>query len=164
MATLPFMVFYAAAARRRGKPWRGMVGRVVGVLSVGIGLSAPVSRAVARGLRGTPDPFVRTPKQGWETRAGYRAPGAARDVAFELGLAGLMLSYLVAAMAGGYYASIPFIALFASGYLRLGLGGLSSAGSAAADRVEEQEAPEGQPDHRPSPRGLRPVAGLVVGG
>jgi cellulose synthase/poly-beta-1,6-N-acetylglucosamine synthase-like glycosyltransferase len=163
MATLPFVVFYAAAARRRGKPWRGMVGRVVSVLSVGIGLSAPVSRAVARGMRGTADPFVRTPKRGWVPGTGYSAPRLGWDVAFELGLAALMLSYLAAAGAGADYASMPFIALFASGYVRLGLGGLFSA-RPTTNGVQEQHAPEGQPDHGSRPGGLVPVAGLVVGG
>ena len=46
LATFPFVAFYAAAGRARGKRLRDLPGRVLGVLSLGIGLSAPVSRAV----------------------------------------------------------------------------------------------------------------------
>ncbi len=164
LATVPFLFFYAAAARRRGRPWRGMIGRVVGVLSVGIGLSAPVSRAVVRGLHGSEDPFVRTPKRGSGAERRYRAPSARGAWAFELGLGALMLGYLASAVVGAYYASVPFLALFASGYLRLGLHGLLRTESAGPEPVKEQNRPEGQPDHGPGPGGLRPVPGLVVGG
>ncbi|CAI7995888.1 Glucomannan 4-beta-mannosyltransferase 7 [Geodia barretti] len=69
-ATASFLVFFAAAARRRGRAWRHLIPTAALTLALGIGLGATVSRAVVRGAVGRAhDPFQRTP----ETRGG-RAP------------------------------------------------------------------------------------------
>ncbi|TVP57423.1 MAG: glycosyltransferase [Gemmatimonadales bacterium] len=74
MATVSFLLFYASAGRCRGRPWRRVVPSALLTLSLGIGLTAPVSRSVLRGLRGSArDPFRRTPKTGRVTEAGASA-------------------------------------------------------------------------------------------
>ena len=124
-ATGPFMVFYWTAGGRRGRPIRGRALGVLRTLALGIGLSVPVSRAVLRGLRAADDPFVRTPKRGTAKAAAYRGLRVPFDRAAKLGMALLMSVYLGAAIAGGYWGQLPFILLFLSGYIGLGLPGTS---------------------------------------
>jgi cellulose synthase/poly-beta-1,6-N-acetylglucosamine synthase-like glycosyltransferase len=128
-ATIPFMAFYWLAGEGRGRPRENRLREVLQTLALGIGLSVPVSRAVVRGLGGAEDPFLRTPKRG-SSDGGERPGGSYRsslvpfDEAAKLGMAALMTTYLVAAVAGGYWGQIPFLVLFLSGYLTLGLPGL----------------------------------------
>ncbi len=71
LATVSFLLFYASAGRCRGRPWRRVVPSALLTLALGIGLTAPVSRSVLRGLRDSArDPFRRTPKTGRVTEAG----------------------------------------------------------------------------------------------
>lgn len=159
-ATLPFVAYYLAAGRRRGRPWRRLVPSVAAALSVGVGLSAPVSRAVLRGLAGAPDRFDRTPKRGAAAATVYRGVSSRRDSAFKLVMAGTLFVGFVGAAAGGFWASMPFLGLFLSGYLALGLGGLSPPRAG----VVEEERPERNPDAQAGPEGLGPRARLLVGG
>lgn len=165
-ATVPFLVFYAAAGRARGRPWRGMAGGVARTLVLGIGLSVPVTRAVLRGLGPARDPFQRTPKRGADARSRYAGPAGGVDTALRLLLAALMAVYLGAAVALGYWASIPFIVLFLSGFGALGLEGLRSRFSAGAGRrgvpspapgaFPHQEGQDRTPHQDTQPAGLRP--------
>ena len=167
LATGPFVAFYVAAGRRRGTTWRRLLTRVPGVLSLGIGLSAPVSLAVLRGFRGVRDPFVRTPKRGSQPTGRYDCSSLRPDAWLKRAMATLMVAYIVAALAGGYLASVPFLILFASGYLRLGFG-VDATGSMAVayepEQIHEKQSPHGQPDQGTNPPRLRPTSGLVVGG
>ena len=141
-ATAPFIVFYTAAARRRGRTAGGTARGVAGTLALGAGLSVLLSRAVLRGLWRFRDPFERTPKAGGAGRSSYEAsrggfPG--RGLALAAGV--FMLVSGVAAVAGGQWGSLPFVALFAAGYLSLGLGtalhsSMSQTGSHIATRVQ----------------------------
>ena len=120
-ATGPFIVFYWTAGGRRGHARRGRTLGVLRTLALGIGLSVPVSRAVLRGLRLADDPFVRTPKRGTVRSSVYRGLQVPFDGAVKLGMALLMSAYLGAAIAGRYWGQLPFILLFLSGYVGLGL-------------------------------------------
>ena len=151
-ATAPFIAFYSAAARRRVRTTgttAGGVSRmrptargVAGTLALGAGLSLLLSRAVLRGLWRFRDPFERTPKAGGARRSSYEASGGGfpgRRLA--LGAGAFMLVSGVAAVAGGQWGSLPFVALFAAGYLSLGLGtalhtSMSQTGSHIAARVQ----------------------------
>ena len=124
-ATGPFMVFYWTAGGRRGRPRRGRALGVLRTLALGIGLSVPVSRAVLRGIRALDDPFVRTPKRGSAKAPTYHGLRVPFDRAAKLCMALLMTAYLGAAIAGGYWGQLPFILLFLSGYVGLGLPGAS---------------------------------------
>ena len=165
LATGPFLGFYATAARRRGRPWGRVLRGVPGALSTGIGLSASVTRAVLRGLRrGDADPFERTPKRGAVPRPAYAAGARRGDTALELSLGSVMLMYLAVALAGAYWAQVPFLLLFASGWLGLGLRAVADARAAGrADRVAQEEGEDRRPEEEARPHRLRPRPGVVVG-
>ena len=119
VATLPFVAFYWSAGRRRGRPPRRMWKGVIRTLALGVGLSVPVSRAVLRGLAGAHDPFVRTPKCGGSAEPRYRGVSGAVDTVGKVVMTAVMTAYLVAALSWGYWASVPFILLFLSGFTAL---------------------------------------------
>ncbi len=171
-ATAPFLVFYTVAGRRRRRSWRRLLPDVVTTLVVGVGLSAPVSRAVLRGLQGRRDPFRRTPKAGGARRTPYRVRPGWTDVLGELLPGGVMLVWMAAAVQGGYYASLPFLALFAAGYLGLGVAGLRERirgsrgrgiGTSTAAELQEEEGEGSAPYQEPQAGRVGPVPGLPVG-
>ncbi|HSR43102.1 MAG TPA: glycosyltransferase, partial [Longimicrobiales bacterium] len=164
-ATVPFLLFYGAAGRRRRRPWPRLLPDVVRTMALGVGLTAPVSRAVLRGLRSTGDGFVRTPKRGGSPRSAYGGKSPAGDTALKLTLAGVMAVYAVGAAATGFYASLPFIALFGGGWLALGLAGLRDGSPAPVlpapgEGLPGQEKKGGHPEDDPEPEGLGPAPGL----
>ena len=163
-ATVPFVLFYWMAGEERGRPRRGRLRAVLHTLALGIGLSVPVSRAVLRGLGSSRDPFERTPKRGEGMAPSYRASVLPVDTAFKLLMAVLMLAYLTGAVAGGYWGQIPFILLFLSGYLALGLPALRDhlAGTATVESLAGQQGEERDPERRAREGWLKPLAGLLV--
>jgi cellulose synthase/poly-beta-1,6-N-acetylglucosamine synthase-like glycosyltransferase len=165
-ATVPFLVFYWMAGEERGVPRRGRLSAVLRTLALGIGLSVPVTRAVFRGLGSADDPFERTPKRGDARRRSYRALSIPFDTVAKIGMASVMTTYLVAAVAGGYWGQLPFVVLFLSGYLGLGLPALSEVLGLgvehAASGIESQQSEEGQPHRGAGEAGLGPLADLLV--
>ncbi len=129
LATGPFLVFYGSVARRRGHTWMEAAPRVALTLATGIGLSVAVTRAVIRGLGRTDDAFVRTPKRGWSPRIRYRVKAAPGDLIPKLVLSGYLVWCIGAAVQTGLYGSLPFLLLFLSGYLFLGLRQLAASAS-----------------------------------
>jgi cellulose synthase/poly-beta-1,6-N-acetylglucosamine synthase-like glycosyltransferase len=165
-ATVPFLVFYSAAGRKRDRPWRRVIPGVLATLAVGIGLTVSVSRAVFRGLLGFTDPFVRTPKKGRSSASGYGMECRTEETLARLALGGVLMVLVGASIAQGFYGSIPFLLLFASGYLGLGITGLRSGGTKVA-RAAFQSFPEkreigGHPDEEPHPGRVGPDSGLQV--
>lgn len=156
MATIPFVAFYTATSRSRGRSWPASVLAVPRALALGIGLSAPVSLAVVRGLRGARDPFLRTPKRG---RAGkrdlYQLPPHVASTALKAGLGLWAWGSMVWAGALGMWASLPFLALFAIGYTWMLLP-RTGATLPVAQQVEHQQAAEGHPDRQSHRQGLGP--------
>lgn len=164
-ATGPFVAFYAAAAKRRGRSWTETLRDVPRTLALGIGLSAPVSRAVVRGLDARGDGFVRTPKRGGAERPTYVGTSSRGDTLSKVGLGGLMTVCVILAVAGGYWAQLPFLVLFASGHLGLGLPALGErlrAAGGTGDEPEGDQEEDGEPEDQPSPHRLRPDPGLLV--
>ena len=167
-ATLPFIAFYMTAARKRGRSRGAAIRRAVGTLVLGAGMSVLLSRAVLRGLGRFRDPFERTPKAGASGRSSYETPsGHFSGRALAVGAGAVMVLSGVVALVGGYWASLPFVALFASGYLSLGLGvcppfqGQSGGqrqpvGTFPGKSAQNQQHPHGEPDGQPAPARLRP--------
>ncbi len=123
-ATGSFLLFYLSAGRARRRPWTSLIPTAFATLALGIGLTAPVSRAVLRGFRKGPrDPFVRTPKRG-DGSVRYRVSGDRVDLVLKLGLTAWMLFSIGVALRLGLYGSLPFMVLFALGYGWLGFGEL----------------------------------------
>ena len=128
-ATGPFVFFYLTAARKRGRRWAAAIRGAAGTLTLGAGMSVLLSRAVLRGLCRFTDPFERTPKAGAARRSSYEASGGSfRGRGLALAAGCFMVLSGTVALANGYWASLPFVALFASGYLALGLGGFTPSG------------------------------------
>ena len=131
-----------------------------------MGLTVAVTGSVIRGLfHGGDDPFVRTPKKGEATQASYRAPIPARDLILKLSLGVVMVGYLAGALAAGFYGSVPFIVLFGSGYLGLGLKGLDDLGRLHLGRLHAspgeprgivgKQSEDRRPEQQAGPHGLQ---------
>ncbi len=102
------------------------------VMALGIGLSLNNTRAVLDGLFGKSVEFIRTPKRGVTDvqddeppRNTYRMPPTAYS-AVELGLGFYFLVTLTVAMATHNWVNVPFLLLFTSGFLYVGLSSLSA--------------------------------------
>ena len=155
----PFIVYYLTAARRRGRAWDRSIRRAVDALVLGAGLSAVLSRAVFRGFRPVRDPFERTPKTGESARPRKESPGGAlRGRAVAIGAGAYMALGGMLALSAGYWASLPFVALFAAGFLSLAGGGRGTR-RARRDEAPEDHPPHRQPHGRAVPAGLRPDPG-----
>ncbi len=162
-ATGPFVAFYLAAARKRGRAWGRAARSVVGTLALGIGLTVSVSRAVLRGLRSTGDGFERTPKLGDASWSDYASAVSRQlDPLVALGVGTVMAGSGLAALLTGFWASVPFIALFAFGYLSIGIGGVTLSG--VAKPAPNEQEPHRRPDGPRGPGGLDPDPGRLVAG
>jgi cellulose synthase/poly-beta-1,6-N-acetylglucosamine synthase-like glycosyltransferase len=126
-ATGSFLVFYLAAARSRKRPWVHALPQAVATMALGVGLTAPVARAVLRGAGGRGggrDPFHRTPKGGAAGLRRYRSPGEHGDLVLKLGLAAWMFLSTLLALHWGFFPTLPFLLLFGAGWGWLGVGEL----------------------------------------
>jgi cellulose synthase/poly-beta-1,6-N-acetylglucosamine synthase-like glycosyltransferase len=116
-------VFYLTSQREAYGSWRQAVRYIPVLMAVGIGISINNARAVVSGLFRRETEFRRTPKYalavaGDATLATrrYRARRGTEtwiELAFGVYFAGLV----VAALASGLWGAIPFLALFAAGFL-----------------------------------------------
>jgi hypothetical protein len=117
LATVPFVSFYAVAARLRGVGPTASVRRVLEAMILGLGLGVPLAGAVLRGLTRTGTGFRRTPKRGAAERRRYAATSDPVALAVR-GSLGLLLAGAVANLvAAGMLAATPFTGLFAAGYV-----------------------------------------------
>ena len=116
-ATVPFVLFYGAAAHLRGTSVAATARRIPEAMLLGLALGIPLTGAVLRGLAGTPTPFYRTPKRGLRPRRRYsslRSP-----LAFGVrAVLGCLLAIAAIRLAGaGLPVGVAFTMLFALGYL-----------------------------------------------
>jgi len=125
--------FYAAGQLRRGaSPWRTIMS-LPAVIALGAGMSVNNTRAVTEAGNGHQSPFVRTPKcrrDGIGPPRPTRRPrphGIAGLTA--LVIAGDLVTCAVPALTLNMaLRTLPFLTLFATGYLRVGLGRRHSSG------------------------------------
>ena len=119
-ALVPFLCFYGAAVWHSGAPRRGVrLARLPIVLALGMGMAVSQTKAVAEALFGEVGTFVRTPKSGDAVSIVYRA--ASRGlVGVEILLALYLVGACVYVVSAGYFASLPFLGLFALGYAAVG--------------------------------------------
>ncbi len=138
-------------------------------MALGVGLSSNNTRAVLQALLGRASPFVRTPKylrtDGSRAFAEHalseRATPSPRHRSIEgVGLELVLAAYLVGCIAmalrpGPTLWAVPFLAIFATGYLWVGLGSLRSVAprrwSAPALRPTPSTRPASQPRTSPPP-------------
>ena len=136
-ATVSVCLFYLASQRRieRRSGWRLLVDLPL-TLAVGVGLAVNNSRAVLEALLGRRSPFVRTPKSGetdGEKRValGYLESGGWQSLV-ELGLGAYLVGCVPWLLDSGAWATVPFVSLFAAGYLLVGGASLRAALGARA--------------------------------
>ncbi len=127
LATASGTAFYAAGQLRRGAGlWRTLAS-LPAVVALGVGMSVSNTRAVAEAVMGHQSPFLRTPKYSREGQPpvmpphqpGPRGLGGVAEVAIA---AYLIACAVLAITLGVALWSLPFLMLFASGYLWVGLG------------------------------------------
>lgn len=119
LATGAFLLFYLSAARARGRSWVAGATRALHALTLGVGLSAPLSVAVMRELfpRGrTPEPFHRTPKGGAAGMNRYPVRRGALGLALKGALALWSVGGALLALLWGFLGTLPFLFLFGAGW------------------------------------------------
>jgi cellulose synthase/poly-beta-1,6-N-acetylglucosamine synthase-like glycosyltransferase len=142
-------VFYLVSQREAYGSWRDAVRYLPVLMALGIGISINNARAVVAGLVGRETEFHRTPKYALEAEGTatlatrkYRARGGL-DSWIELALGLYFAGLVVAALADGLWGAVPFLALFAGGFLY-------TAGSALGqDRPRGRSPMPATAGHRP---------------
>ncbi len=142
LATVSFLLFYVSAGRMRRRPWRRLLPTAVATLALGIGLTAAVSRAVLRGLRGGgADPFHRTPKRGASSTRLYRAPSVRGDALLRAALLAWMTVSMGLALHLGYLGSLPFLVLFTAGWGWMAVGEVRGEGASPPGEIGSPASP-----------------------
>ncbi|GIW70785.1 MAG: hypothetical protein KatS3mg102_0327 [Planctomycetota bacterium] len=133
---------YAVSQRAAYPDWRRRLLYLPALVAVGMGIAVSNTRAVLQALLGRASPFERTPKRGERERKRYRARHKA-VIPLEVAL-GLYCAYSLGVyLARGQYLVGPFLALYAAGFLFVGLLGLAH-GLGLADRPRRRRlAPTG---------------------
>ncbi len=125
-STVSLVTFYLLAERALGFG-RQAVASMPLVLALGIGMAVNNTRAVIEALMAKRSPFNRTPKLGGavvgKVEASYRVQTDWQALA-ELVMGGYLLGGVLLAVEAGRYVAIPFLLLFAGGFLFLALGSL----------------------------------------
>lgn len=132
LATFSASTFYICCQRELGKSWWESIRYLPLILGLGIGIALNNARAVLHGFFGQPSEFVRTPKYGVTGGGGSDISETGRPYSagrnFELQpwielAMGLYLSACVVACLtiGRLMLGIPFLTLFALGYLYVSL-------------------------------------------
>lgn len=122
-ATLNLMLFYALAEREVSRThWKQRALLVPFVLGLGASLTPNQARAVWQAVRGHRSPFVRTPKAGGNLLTTRYRPRVGWQALVEIGAGLYYLAATVFAASHSLWLALPFLLLFASGFLVLGLG------------------------------------------
>lgn len=137
-------VFYVVSQRRLGRGMSGTLLRIPALMSIGVGIALNNARGCIEALAGHQSEFVRTPKYSADPReAGGRASRPRRGViptpsikswmiGLELGMGLYCLECIRLAMRSDHaIISVPFLLLFAGGYLYVGINSLVSRRLAA---------------------------------
>ncbi|MBW2253383.1 MAG: glycosyltransferase [Deltaproteobacteria bacterium] len=136
-ATVSVFVFYGAAVLHLGG--RGTGVRLWGlpvVMALGLGLAIAQTRAVWQGVTGSVGCFARTPKKGGASRREGYGARSDRVLVLEALMAVWQLVGLGWAVQMGWVASLPFMALFAAGYLAVVLQAVIDAGRSRGRRAD----------------------------
>jgi cellulose synthase/poly-beta-1,6-N-acetylglucosamine synthase-like glycosyltransferase len=125
-ATASVCFFYVACQREQGLSWWGRLKYLPFLMSLGIGLAINNAKAVLEAIMRKETGFTRTPKTGAEGRSVQRVKRSYRgsrswlpfvELAFGLYFTGAVLF----AIDAGIYTSLPFLILFQSGFLYVGV-------------------------------------------
>jgi len=155
--------FYLVSQREAYGSWRGALRYVPVLMAVGIGISINNARAVVAGLTRRETEFRRTPKYALDAGDGallatrrYRAR-LGPDTWIELAVGFYFAGLVVAALAGGLWGAVPFLSLFAGGFLYTAGAALGTRGIGPhADSAAGGERFNGRPDPAREGRPPRP--------
>ncbi len=120
LSSLSVAMFYLFAHQEAIGSWRGIFRWIPILMAVGIGLSINNARAVLEALLGHVSEFKRTPK--YNLRKGESAFTRSyririnRDTWIESGLALYFTLGILATLAAGFWAPLPFLLLFSGGF------------------------------------------------
>ncbi len=118
-ATLGPSTMYAVAALRN--PGRKISLLWLPLLIVyGTGIAVSNTVAVYEAIVGKTSSFIRTPKKGGEKRSGYRL-SRNRVWMFEIFMGVYSIGSVLAAIRNEHYGILPFLLIFASGFLTVGM-------------------------------------------
>ncbi len=127
VSTCSIALFYVLAERRVGAGARSAAYLPV-VLALGIAMAVNNSRAVLEALLAKPSAFNRTPKLAGRSISTVSDPNyivrADWQALIELAFGGYLLGAVLFAVSAGRFISVPFMTLFAGGFLYLSLGSL----------------------------------------
>jgi cellulose synthase/poly-beta-1,6-N-acetylglucosamine synthase-like glycosyltransferase len=113
---------------RRG--WKSLLWMPV-LMFVGVGLALSNTRAIVQAVRGHESEFVRTPKRGDKEVKSY-CGGFAMIALVEIVLGVYSLYTVYAYLNNGRFGAVPFLMLYAAGYLFMGLLSISQSVRARA--------------------------------
>ena len=135
LASMSASVFYVVSQREVRRDWWKTILYLPFLMCLGIGMCVNNSRAVLEGLLGHESPFVRTPKYGSASGESFR-PAKYRIKTTLIPVIELLLSAYIACairecLLVRHYTAIPFLALFALGYLYVGASSLLQSRRAA---------------------------------
>jgi hypothetical protein len=130
------------------------------MMALGIGLAVNNGRAAIEGVFGRDVKFVRTPKSGATDSSRaiaapcYRGRWAWHNT-LELAFGFYCTATLAVALATQSWASVPFVTLFAGGFLYVGFTSLSEAWRAGASQGEASADAQAPSTHSsPSPQSM----------
>ncbi len=115
---IAMMIFFDHTRRGSGESWKSKLIQIPLLISVGVGVALNNAMAVLEGLSRKQTPFVRTPKQGSQKKAKVFY---AMDVGWTSWLEAAFALYLLTAIGilihEKMWGALPFLLLFALGYL-----------------------------------------------
>jgi hypothetical protein len=121
--SMPAVVFYLVSQRElHPRSWKKEILCLPALLALGIGLAVNNARAVLEAMIGHQSEFTRTPKYGIEQKK-TKSWKKSRYIPLksilpfvELAFAGYFGYFLLTAIAGNQWLSVPFLVLFLSGF------------------------------------------------
>jgi len=119
-ATLGPSTMYAVAAFRTPEKKLSSLCWLPLLVVYGTGIAVSNSVAVYEAIVGKSSAFVRTPKKGERRRSGYRLQGSAVWM-FEIFMGCYTLGSIAVSLDRGTYGAVPFLAIFAAGFLAVGI-------------------------------------------
>ena len=133
LGTLAACTFYVASQWAQGMSLRRTILRLPALMSLGIGISVTNTRAVLEAVLGRQSPFVRTPKYNGARDSTADPLLGRRSKLLPAGTAELLLGLLMTLCFAAAFVrphtliGAPFLLLFATGYLGVGLRGFRRA-------------------------------------
>ncbi len=129
-ATLGPSTMYTVAAFRGPRRTVSFLWWLPFLVIYGVGIAVSNTFAVLEAVVGRSGEFVRTPKKGDRKRSGYRL-GRNKVWILEVLMGVYSIGSILAALHRGNYGILPFLAIFAAGFLAVGIRtGLSQTGDA----------------------------------